>query len=147
MEQTGYYSPDELRKLTEAFEITKKAFPNEEPKILLELLDICLKNQGLYVAPAAGMVMGFFRYNPRLRIGERTLLDTVKDYDYETLKLLDLSDGEVVHIVGFASNKGDGYRIVRKFIKALNPRAVSTHRFRDGVRYFCCRKNVRKADA
>ena|SRR5581483_11770216 len=138
----GAYTAEELRKLHSAYAIVRKAFPGEDPETLLQMLDICLKNEGLFVAPASEMVMGVFRYNPRDVIGGRTLLQIVMDYDYDTLKLLDLRHGEVLHIVGFTSNKGDGFKIVRRFIKAFAPRAVSTHRFRNGKRFFCCRKHV-----
>ena len=138
-----YLDERQARTLFDAYRIIRKAFPEETAEDLLELLELCRKNDGLLVAAQSEMVMGYFRYNPGSKIGERKMIDVVKDYDIETLKVLDLREGIVVHIVGFASPLGGGFRAMRPILHALNPRAVSTHRVKPGGRYFALRKNVR----
>lgn len=142
-----YINEEQAKTLVEAFRIIRKAFPDEAAEDLLELLELCRKNDGLLVAPRSEMVMGYFRYNPGQKIGERKMIDIVKDYDFETLKLLDLRNGIVVHIVGFASPLGGGFGAMRPILHALNARAVSTHRIKNGERYFALRKNVRFREA
>lgn len=139
----SYLDETQARTLIDAYRILRKAFPDESAEMLLELLELCRKNDGLLVAPQSEMVMGYFRYNPAAKLGERKMIDVVKDYDIEALKVLDLREGDVVHVVGFTAPKGYGFRFFRKFVNALNPRGVSAHRISDGGKYFVLRKHVR----
>ena len=138
-----YLNETQARTLFDAYRIIRKAFPEETTETLLELLELCRRNDGLLVAPQSELVMGYFRYNPGSKIGERKMIDVVSNYDIETLKVLDLREGMVVHIVGFASPLGGGFRAMRPILHALNPQAVSTHRVKPDGRYFALRKNVR----
>ena len=138
-----YLDEQQARTLLDAYRIIRKAFPDEPAEDLLELLELCRRNDGLLVAPASEVVLGVIRYNPGSKIGDRRMIDVVKDYDVEILKMLDLREGIVVHIIGFASPLGGGFRAMRPILHALNPRAVSTHRIKNGERYFALRKNVR----
>lgn len=141
--ETVPINEEQARTLIEAYRILRKAFPNEPSEDLLELLEICRRNDGLLVAPRSEMVMGYFRYYPGATVGDRKMIDVVKNYDIETLKKIPLIEGPIIHVVGFTAPKGCGYKIMRRIFHALNGRGVSAHRIKNGESYFVLRKNVR----
>jgi len=142
MQRIGSYLDDKQGELLlTAYRLARKSFPNATSDELLDLLELCRKNNGLFIDRDLEIVMGVFWYYPGSRIAGKKMVDIVKEYDLDTLKLLDLREGSVLHIVGYVGPKG-AFPMVRKMIHDLNPRAVSTHREKPEGRYFALRKNT-----
>lgn len=125
----------------QAYIVARKHFPKAPAKDLLDSIDLCSAAGGLYVKPE--ITFAFFRYHPGQWIGEKRMFDVVCEWDIETLKQLDLSDGPCVHVM-FFETKVQAYKTFRRLIDALNAEAVSGHRFKkNGERHFSFRSNQR----
>lgn len=141
----GYYLHQEehTQKLADAFTIARSHFPHLPVDQLIEGLELCIANDGLYTIPASGMLFAFVRFDPRNQVEDRTMLEVINEFNIDFLKSYDLSEGPVVHVVAFVA-RHNGYRLFRELIDALNPFGVSGHRqLKDGSRVLFMRKNVR----
>lgn len=101
-----------------------RTFEYADPCEIDLMVDICLLNNGLLWAPKEEpeSVIGYFRYYP-------VLVDVVEQRQMNILSECDLRDGPILHIAALVT-PGKGYGITRELIDALNPRAVSCHRYR-----------------
>jgi hypothetical protein len=131
----------EADQLIDAWKLARKHFPKEPAQSLLDGLELCRDNGGLYKTQL--VCFAFFRYHPGGMVEDRRMFDVVREWDILTLKQLDLSAGPVVHVMFFSADNGC-FDIFRRLINALNPKGVSAHRIKsNGLYHFSLRKHVR----
>ena len=131
----------EATELLEAYRIARRYFPKLDANQLLDAIDLCRKAGGLYVS--RGITFATFQYHPGQVIGGKRMLDIIAEWDIETLKQLDLSQGPILHIM-FFSTTGNCQRVFRRMVDAINPEGCSAHRFKkNGDTVFSVRKNAR----
>lgn len=128
-------SGNDGRMIEAAKRVIGRTFSDEEKSYWTEgSIDAALRLcSGLVVDENAGFALAFFRYWPKdARIVERM--------DFAELERVDLHGGPILHVLLYVAPV-PSFRLVRGFIKGLNPWGVTCHRFQGGEFVFKAQKN------